>query len=214
MHKTITPKITETDTKYAYTTITNPKKGTSTTTTTVTKKISTSITTTYTATATTTTSVTSTSTVPAPAYFTPIQSSLPDSSLGPPVNVDGLNEKRSLNEALSKRDSPPAYYNGKSYPKSVMCHKYTTSKQCSTATVTKTKKTTAYPTTVHSTVCRSLVLQTNCEDVLIHICAADHFDHHLDCMPRCEDHSDIDLLYHKDKDRRSLLAERPSKHLN
>lgn len=154
MHKTITPKITETDTKYAYTTITNPKKGTSTTTTTVTKKISTSITTTYTATATTTTSVTSTSTVPAPAYFTPIQVSLPDSSLGPPVNVEGLTPgKRSLNDGLSKRDSPPAYYNnGKSYPKSVMCHKYTTSKQCSTATVTKTKKITAYPTTVHSTV--------------------------------------------------------------
>ncbi|SMQ49250.1 unnamed protein product [Zymoseptoria tritici ST99CH_3D7] len=117
------PQVIETVTVDSYATVTDLKNGVSTTTTTVT--VSQGITVTSTITATTKIDVKKTVIVPAPAHFTPVQSSLPGST-------NGTNAKRS-EEALERRDSPnPPSYGTKSYPKSVLCHKYTNNENCVT----------------------------------------------------------------------------------
>ncbi|KAI5359518.1 hypothetical protein Slin15195_G071450 [Septoria linicola] len=127
--KTVTPKVYKTTTKTSYTTITNPYKDTSTVVETVTKGATTVTTSTSISTAVTTVSSTSTSNVPAPAGFTPILESLPGSSF----TEDDVG-------------SP-----GKTYPKQVTCHKYTSDKKCAIKKVTVTKTSTAKPYTHYST---------------------------------------------------------------
>ncbi|GIZ44641.1 hypothetical protein CKM354_000783300 [Cercospora kikuchii] len=139
VHTTKTPKYTTTKTEYTKTYVTDPKKDTSTvvvTITTSTKKVT--DTKTSTSTATTTKSVTSTVTKPAPANFTPIQSSLPNSSNS--GDAGGAPRRKRSERQLAERASNGGY--GKSYPKKVTCHKYTKDKNCATKYVTTTK--TAY----------------------------------------------------------------------
>lgn len=136
MYTTKTPRYTTTKTEYTTTYVTDPNKYTSTVVVTVitsTKKVT--DTKTSTSTSTSTKSITSTVTERAPANFTPIQSSLPNSSNSGAAG-GAPRRKRSENQ-LTKRASNKGY--GKSYPKKVTCHKYSKDKNCATKYITTTK---------------------------------------------------------------------------
>ncbi|CAK1362500.1 hypothetical protein CB0940_05282 [Cercospora beticola] len=144
VYTTKTPKYTTTRTEYTTTYVTEPNKYTSTvvvTVTTSTKKAT--DTKTSTSTSTSTKSVTSTVTERAPANFTPIQSSLPNSSNSGAAG--GAPRRKRSETQLTKRASNKGY--GKSYPKKVTCHKYTKDKNCATKYVTTTKTVYAHPKT-------------------------------------------------------------------
>ncbi|KAM3420636.1 hypothetical protein BST61_g3893 [Cercospora zeina] len=157
---TKTPKTTKTETKYENSYVTDPNKGTSTVTVTVTTS-TTSVTgtTTSTSTTTTTTSVTSTSTAPAPATFTPIQSSLPDSSNS--GSAGGAPMRKRAESRLSNRAPKNSY--GRAYPKKVTCHKYTKNRTCQTKKVTTTKTVYAH-TETHTKKITKTQTKTKCPE--------------------------------------------------
>jgi hypothetical protein len=159
VYEKTTPKVTKTQTKTI--TVTDSKKAVSTVTTVKNETKKTVVTSTSTGIKKTSTDVVETKTAPAPANFTPIQSSLPGATN---ETIPVFQDARSL----EKRKSPSSYSYGsrKTYPKMVMCEKYTKDKKCKAKKVIVTKKVVAKPKTIYVKV-RGTVESPECNYILI-----------------------------------------------